>query len=164
ELPAERVADLAEDACQILVGANVALCHERARHGLRKLADALLDPLALVRERELRAAVCQPLRDRPCDRAAVRDPPNQPLLSFVRSHPGRAYQGGSPPCAAPARSPEARAGSARPWRAPSPRVTGTSCYWRGARTACASSPKRSEPSTSSATSAGATTSSAWPRA
>src|SRR5262249_3715363 len=126
ELPAERVADLAEDACQILVGADVALCHERARHGLRKLADALLDPLALVRERELRAAVCQPLRDRPCDRAAGRDPQNQPALSFVRSHPGRAYEVGSPPCAASAWSPGARAGSARPRAGAPPRGAGHS--------------------------------------
>ena len=40
---------------------------------LGELAHALLDPLALVREGELRALVCEALRDRPGDRALVGD-------------------------------------------------------------------------------------------
>ena len=40
---------------------------------LGEVADVLLDPLSLVREGDLRALVGEPLRDRPRDRALVRD-------------------------------------------------------------------------------------------
>jgi hypothetical protein len=90
ELPAERLADLVEDAFHVFVGTDVALRHVRARDRLRELADALLDPLALVGERELRSALGQPLRDRPRDRATIRDTENQAALALVRSHGGRA--------------------------------------------------------------------------
>ena len=54
----------------------------------RKVADALLDPLALVGERELRAAVGEHLRDRPGDRALVRDAEDErPLALECSGHP-----------------------------------------------------------------------------
>ena len=43
----ERLADLAEDSGNVVVGAHVAFGHERAGDGLGELAHALLDPLAL---------------------------------------------------------------------------------------------------------------------
>ena len=82
ELPAERLAHLAEDARDVLVGADVALGDERASTELGELADALLDPLALVGERELRAALGEPPRDRPGDRAPVGDAEHEAALAF----------------------------------------------------------------------------------
>ena len=49
---------------------------------LGELADVALDPLALVGERELRAAVGEPLGDRPGDRALVGDAEDEPALAF----------------------------------------------------------------------------------
>ena len=71
----------------LLVGADVALGHERARDRLGQVAHVLLDPLALVRERELRPAGGEPLRDRPRDRAAVGDAEDEPTLA--RESPAR---------------------------------------------------------------------------
>ncbi len=82
EPAAEGLAHLAEDALEVLVGADVARRHERRAHRLRELADVLLDPLALVGERELRALVGEPLRDRPGDRALVGDAEHEPALAF----------------------------------------------------------------------------------
>ena len=80
EPSSERVRDLGEDPRDVVVGAHVALGDERARHALGEVADVLLDPLALVREGDLRALVGEPLRDRPGDRALVRDAEHERLL------------------------------------------------------------------------------------
>ncbi len=82
ELAAEGLADLGEDPGDLLVGADVARGDERARDRLRELADVALDPLALEGERELRAAVGEPLRDRPGDRALVGDAEHEAALSL----------------------------------------------------------------------------------
>src|SRR4051794_15654618 len=82
EPSAERLAGLGEDAGDIVVRADVALCHEPGVDGLRQLADALLDPLALEGECELGTFVVEPPRDRPCDRALVRNPEDECLLAF----------------------------------------------------------------------------------
>jgi hypothetical protein len=58
---AEHLANLCEDACDVLVRAHVAGGHERARDRIGQLAHAALDPLALVGERELGAAVGEAL-------------------------------------------------------------------------------------------------------
>jgi hypothetical protein len=50
-----------DDALDVLVRAHVALGDERAVDASGELADALLDPLALVGERELRALVGEAL-------------------------------------------------------------------------------------------------------
>ena len=75
--PAEGLADLGEDAGDVVVGAHVARGDERARDGLGELAHAALDPLALVGERELRAAVGEraarsPRRSSACSRPRAR--------------------------------------------------------------------------------------------
>ena len=80
--PAEGLADLGEDACDVLVGADVARGDERARDASGELADRGLDPLALVGEGELRAAGGEPLRDRPGDRAPVGDAEHEAALSL----------------------------------------------------------------------------------
>ncbi len=80
EPAAEGIPDLGEDARDVIVRPDVALGHERARDGLGELADALLDPLALVGERELRALVGEPPSDRPGDRALVGDTQHERLL------------------------------------------------------------------------------------
>src|SRR3954452_23788417 len=74
---------LVEDARHVLVRAHVTLGDERARDGARELTDAFLDPLALVGERELRAAFGEASRDRPGDRALVGHTENQSALAFV---------------------------------------------------------------------------------
>jgi hypothetical protein len=56
ELPAEDVRDLGEDACDILVGANVARRDEWASDRLAELADVSIDALALERVRGLSIA------------------------------------------------------------------------------------------------------------
>ena len=89
ELPAEGLPHLAEDTLEVLVGAHVAGGHERRVHRLRELAHALLDPLALVGEREARAALGELLRDRPGDRAAVGDPEHETALSCKPFHGAR---------------------------------------------------------------------------
>src|SRR6476620_2168946 len=78
----ERLADLTEDARDVLVRADIARRHERAFDLRRELADVLVDPLSLVREREPRTSICEPPRDRPRDRALVRDPENEPRLAL----------------------------------------------------------------------------------
>jgi len=86
----ECLGHLAEDARHVVVGAHVALGHERARDRRRELAHGALDPLALERERELGALVGQPARDRPRDRALVRDAEHQAPLALEPSrHRGR---------------------------------------------------------------------------
>jgi hypothetical protein len=78
----ERLADLAEHARHVLVRADVARRDERAVDLRRELSDVRLDPLALEGEREPRAARREPPRDRPRDRALVRDAENQSGLSL----------------------------------------------------------------------------------
>ena len=53
---------------------------------LGELAHALLDALALVRERELRAALGEAPRDRPRDRALVGDAEDEAALAFEAIH------------------------------------------------------------------------------
>ena len=81
----ERLADLGEDARDVLVGADVALGDERARDLPRELADVRFDALALVGEGQPRSPVGEALRDRPRDRALVRDAQDQSGLAFERS-------------------------------------------------------------------------------
>ena len=66
------------DRCVV---AHVELGDERAPDRLGKLADVLLDALALEGERQVGAVVCQPFRDRPGDRALVGDTENECVLS-----------------------------------------------------------------------------------
>ena len=81
EPTAERIGHLGEHARDVVVGANVARGDERARDALGELAHGALDALALVREGELGALVREPPRDRPGDRALVRDPEHEALLA-----------------------------------------------------------------------------------
>ena len=81
EPAAEGIGDLGEDARHVVVGADVALGDQQAVDGRGQVADVLLDALALIRERDRRALVGQPLRDRP-RRALVRDAENERLLAF----------------------------------------------------------------------------------
>ena len=74
--------DLGEDAGEVVVGADVALGDERAVDARGEIAHVLLDALALVREGDARALVGEPLRDRPGDRALVRDAEDERLLAF----------------------------------------------------------------------------------
>jgi hypothetical protein len=82
EPASEGVGDLGEDPVDVLVGADVAGGDEWAVDALGQIADARLDSLALEGEREPRAARREPPRDRPCDRALVRDAENQSGLSL----------------------------------------------------------------------------------
>ena len=65
-------------------GASLAFTYqgERIEKGVRELSDVALDPLALERERELRAAGGEPRRDRPRDRAPVGDAEDETSLSL----------------------------------------------------------------------------------
>src|SRR5439155_1164218 len=81
EATVERLANLAEDALEVPVGADIALGDERRAHGLGELANVLLDPLSLVGEGELGTSLREPARDRPRDRAAVCDAENQAALA-----------------------------------------------------------------------------------
>ena len=92
ELAVEGVGDLGEHARDVLVRAHVALGDERAGDGLGEVADALLDPLALVRESQLRAALGEPPRDGPRDRALVGDSEDEAALAFEGRH-GRESNG-----------------------------------------------------------------------
>ena len=103
EAAAERLADLGEDAGDVVVGADVARGHERAGHGLGELADVLLDPVALEGERELRALVGQTAGDRPRDRAPVRDAQDESALALEPFRHGASLRTApllSAPCAA----------------------------------------------------------------
>src|SRR5438477_184737 len=91
ELPAEGLPHLGDDAGDIVVGADVALGHERRVNRPGELADAGFDPFALVREGEAGPAVGQPLRDRPRDRALVGDAEDEAALAVEISHGGRVY-------------------------------------------------------------------------
>ena len=82
----ECLADLAEDALEVFVGADVAFGDQRRADRLGELADVLLDPLALVGEGQLGASLREPARDRPRDRAAVRNAQNQAALALERAH------------------------------------------------------------------------------
>src|SRR5262249_21265328 len=82
ELSAEGLADLGEDAREVVVRADVAPGDERAPDRAGELADVALDPLALEGERELRAPRPEPRGDRPGDRAPVRDAEHQSALAL----------------------------------------------------------------------------------
>ena len=82
EPTSEGVRHLREDPREIVVGADVALGDQGAVDGRREVAHVLLDAFALVRERDARALVGEPLRDRPGDRALVRDTEDERLLAF----------------------------------------------------------------------------------
>ena len=82
EPAAEGVRHLGEDTRDVVVGAHVALGDERALDGRREVAHVLLDALALVREGDGRALVGEALRDRPRDRALIRDAEHERLLAF----------------------------------------------------------------------------------
>jgi hypothetical protein len=86
ELPVEHLPHLGHDALDIAVVTNVAGGDQRARDRIGQLADALLDPLALERERELRAFLGQAPPDRPRDRAFVRDTCHEPPLALEPRH------------------------------------------------------------------------------
>jgi hypothetical protein len=73
-------ADLAEDARDVFIRADVARRDERALDLRCELANVAFDPLALVREGESGPGVGEPLRNRPGDRALVRDAENQSVL------------------------------------------------------------------------------------
>src|SRR5215211_2966839 len=140
ELAPERLPHFGENPLHVLVGANVALGQQRARDRLGQLPHTLLDPLALISEGERGSACGQLLRDRPCDRAAVRDAENQTSLAGEVSH------GGGESIVAPCGSLSSRgdrAGSARPWRACSPHVGGGVCSSRAAASSSSASRTRS---------------------
>ncbi len=80
EAAAEGLRYLGEDALDVVVRPDVALGDERARHGLGEVADALLDPLALVREGDLCALGGEAVGDRPGNRALVGDAQDERLL------------------------------------------------------------------------------------
>src|SRR5439155_14139401 len=96
EATLECLADLAEDALEVLVGPYVAGGNERRGDRLRELAHALLDPLALVGEGELGASLREPVRDRPGDRALVRDAEDETAFAGEGSfHDARVYAAGA---------------------------------------------------------------------
>ena len=103
---------------------------ERALHRLGEVADALLDALALVRERELRAALREPLGDGPRDRAAVRDAEDEAPLSGEVGHGGASLLASGHSQSRSSR--EGRAASARPSRAGSRPTAGTASSSPGA--------------------------------
>ena len=77
--PSNAVADLAEDARDVVVRANVAFRDERRVDRGGEIADALLDPLALIGEREparrrRRAPARSPTRSSACSRRRARAP------------------------------------------------------------------------------------------
>ena len=55
---------------------------------LGELAHVALDPLALEGERELRALLGEPLRDRPGDRAPVGDAEHEAAFALEATSPG----------------------------------------------------------------------------
>src|SRR5438105_4464084 len=69
----EQVAHFGEDTLEVVVRTDVTGGDERRADRLGQLAHVLLDPLALVGEGELGAALSETARDRPGDRAAVRN-------------------------------------------------------------------------------------------
>ncbi len=86
ELAVPRLSHLAEDAVDVLVGADVAGRHQLRADRRGELAHVALDPLALECEGELGSLVRQPLRNRPCDRALVGDPHDQGALPGEPCH------------------------------------------------------------------------------
>ncbi len=80
--PPNASADLGEDTREVVVGADVALGDERTLDGRGEVAHVLLDALALVGERHARPLVGEALRDRPGDRALIRDAEDERLLAF----------------------------------------------------------------------------------
>ena len=92
ELAAEGLCHLGEGLLEPFVGADVALADEWAPDRLGQVAHPFFDPLALVGERQLRAAGREPLRDRPGDRAAVGDAEDEAALAVEGSgHEGAVY-------------------------------------------------------------------------
>src|SRR5207244_2584564 len=85
-------------ALHILVRANVAGRYERARDALRELPHPALEPLALEGEGERRALVGEALRDRPRDRAPVRNAEHEAPLALEGSSHWASLD--CPPCAA----------------------------------------------------------------
>ena len=99
EASAEHVCGRCEDAVEVGVGADVALADDVAADRLGQLAHALLDPLALVGERELGALRVEALRDRPRDRALVGDAQHEHLLALEPAcHPAILVQAACAPC------------------------------------------------------------------
>ena len=66
----------------VVVRPHVARGHELRADRFGELADALLDPLSLKRERELGALVVETPGDRPRERPLVRDAEDERLLAF----------------------------------------------------------------------------------
>ena len=85
ELATEHLSDFGEDARDVVVRAHIALGDELRVDSFRELTHALLDPFALIRERELRAAGGKLLRNRPRDRALVRDAEDECALACESS-------------------------------------------------------------------------------
>ena len=79
---AEARGHVGEGAIEVGVVAHVAGHHHVGFHGLRELPHVLLQPLALVREGELRACRVERLRDRPRDGTAVGDAGDERELSL----------------------------------------------------------------------------------
>ena len=86
ELPAEDLPHLGDNTRDVVVRAHVALGHERRFDRGRQLANAALDPLALIGEGEAGAAVDQTLCDRPGDRPLVGDAKDKAALAREISH------------------------------------------------------------------------------
>ncbi len=80
--PPNDVRDLGEDARDVLVGAHVALGDQWAPDGRGEIAHVLRDALTLVGEGDGRALVGEALRDRPRDRALIRNAEDERLLPF----------------------------------------------------------------------------------
>src|SRR6266576_4213006 len=153
ELAAERLPDLTEDARHVLVGADVALGHERRVDRGGQLAHGRLDPFSLVRERETGAARGELSGDRPRDGALVGDTEDEPSLSCERSGHGGDPRGVA--CSLWARSPSSRApprGSAPRSRACSPPAATSASCSRVARSAWKRWPRSSAARRSRATS------------
>jgi hypothetical protein len=75
-----------EHAADLRFGRHVARVHERARHRGGEFLDVLLEPLALVGERQPHAGGRQRLRDRPRDGALVGDAEHDARLAVKQLH------------------------------------------------------------------------------
>ena len=100
-----------------------------------------LDPLALVGERELRALLGEPPRDRPGDRALVRDAEDEAALSLEASHSARVYTGGVLSAAVAERRVAvvtgASSGIGEAIAGALARAAGAASCWPGGRSGCA---------------------------